>query len=234
MRGIESAGSVSDRVRARDADQHGGAAAAGREERGQHRLAAPGRLDRVVDAAAGRLAHRLGRRFRRAGPADGIAVAPSESARLELGVVHVDRDDRRGAHGDRAHQRREPDAAAADHRDALAGPDPGASATPRRRRWSRRTRRAPRSRAERRRVSATHERLGHDRMLGERRQERVVVDRRRRRATAGVVPSISVPPVPIAGHAVRAQVRQVAQALRAATAGRRPGQRDVVAARRRG
>ena len=127
-------------------------------------------------------------------------------------------------HRDRAEHGAHPDPAAAEHGDALARPH---------------ARRAPHRADPGRDRAADHRRHlqrhvvrdrhaaggGHDGVVGERRQQRVVVDR-----LAGArEPRGPVQQAP-GGHRVprrRAQVRQVAQALVAAPARRQPGEHHV-------
>ena len=121
IRGIERAGTVSITSSRGIPISTAAPRFAGREEGGLHRLAVARRLDRVVDASTAHLADRLGRRLGAAGPED--AGRRAEVRRdVELALGHVDRDDGLGADGDGGHQRREADAAAADHGDPVAGP----------------------------------------------------------------------------------------------------------------
>ena len=120
-----SAGSGSDRVRARDPDQHRGAARAawrGTPPASPRAARSPRSRSRRRRPSASRTASAVASGD--PGPEHGVRRA--ELARdVQLRRRRVDRDDRLGAHRDRGHHRREADAAAADHRDAVAGPDSG-------------------------------------------------------------------------------------------------------------
>ena len=122
-----------------------------------------------------------------------------------------------------------PDAAAADHRDAVARPH--ARGAPDRAGAGRHGAAGQRGDLERHAVG-DRDAAGrrHDRALGERGQERVVVDRLAARARAAACPSSS-PPWPIPSQAVVAEVRQPAQALVAAAARRHPGEHHARARR---
>ena len=218
------------RVLARDPDQDRGAAIAGREDGRLHRLSLARRLDRVVDAAAADLADGVRRRFRAPGP-DDAARGAERLRRVDLGLRHVDGDHRLGTDGNRRHQGGEADAAAADHGDPVARPDGGRlpdGADTGRDRAADEGRdvegdivRDPNARA-----------LGNDAGLGERREEAVVVDA----LTVAREPARAVHQAGLVHHRPygRAQLREVANALRALAARRRPRERDVIARRNPG
>ena len=213
MRGIDSAGSETHRVLARDPDQHRCAARARREEGGQHRLGSSRRLDRVVDAATGRLAHRRSRLLGAPLPGDGVRRA--ERAR-DLQLLRRRRRPRR-----RARRRRRPPPSSAD---SPTPPQPiTATRSPGRTPAVRQTAPTPVDTAqptsagdlERHVVGDRHARpLGDDARLGERREERVVVD------GLAVAREPGRPVHQAAGAhrrpRGRAELRQVAQALLAA------------------
>ena len=102
------------RVRPGNADQDGCPARPAGEERAGGGVGPAGRFDRIVDAPAGRLANELGGRVGIAGPGNRGRRAEL-GRRRELLRGEIDGDDGLGADGCRGKQRREPDAAAADH-----------------------------------------------------------------------------------------------------------------------
>ena len=183
MRGIVSAGTREHRILSRDPDQDGGAAVPRREERRSHRLRPSGRLDRVVDAAARRLSDRRPPSPPGCPPRGRPASRRARARRSSFALRDVHGDDLGRARRDRAEQRGEADPAAADDRDAVAGPDArGVPHGP----DARRDRAADEPGDVERDVLRDHDAraLGDDAGLGERRDERVVVDRARRRGRA--------------------------------------------------
>src|SRR5206468_6333609 len=106
-------------LHAADPDYHGGAAAADRVVGGADRLGVADALERVVEAlAAGHLELRALELVGR------DAVGGAEAlGHLELARQRVDRDDLRGARDPRALDRRDADAAAADHHHRAAERD---------------------------------------------------------------------------------------------------------------
>ena len=158
MRGIESAGSDS------TASSRGipisTAAPRVRVERngGEHRLGPAGRLDRVVDAAAVTPRGRPRPSPRRCPPRARRPSRRTSAPTSSFARRRVDGDHRLGADCDGGHQRRQADAAAADHGDPVAGPhaggapdgaDPGRDRAARRGRRRRTGRRAGSGRSER-------------------------------------------------------------------------------------
>ena len=109
------------RVGRRDPDQHRGPSRARGQERRAGGLGASGRLDRVVDPAATGRADRFGGLVRAARPLDRVGRAEAQR-RLELLRCDVDGHDRVCAHGDGGEDGAQPDAAAAEDRDAVARP----------------------------------------------------------------------------------------------------------------
>ena len=237
MRGIGSAGNVSIASARGDADQHRGAARAGREERRQRRLGPPGRLDRVVDPAAAD-ASRTRSAVASASPAHATAcVAPSASRRRELSCAHVDRDDRLGA------GRRPRPAARSSRRRRSRSRDPVArAARPRcaRRRRCRsrpRSRRARRRRTARRRGSGCSTRAGTTARSANVERKRVVVDRlavARQPRRAVEQPAVTHPAQAVAHrcgrsrrHSLAAPARRAARRARRACPGAAPRPRPT-------
>ena len=111
------------RVGRQHPDDRRGAADRQALDRLAHQLGVADRLEGVVDpGAAGQCAHRLDRVV--LGAVDEICGA-GPHRHLALGVEHVDGDDLAGAADARALDDRQPDPAAAEHRDGLAGLEPG-------------------------------------------------------------------------------------------------------------